>query len=201
MFHARKWVAFLVLVAFCISTLPIPVFHLDPSPSDDSVAYPCQSGHCGCKSAFQCWTSCCCQTPEERLEWARKNGASPPSYAILKSPSQPKSVANTASKKSPCCDTLKSCSSPVAHEKAAAPAEACQSDTVVAPEKNQRWLLVMDALKCQGKSSTFSMLPWTILATPITWTCTLAFSGNVTGPGPNLFVDTSVAPATPPPRF
>ncbi len=33
--------------------------------------------------AEQCWTRCCCQSPRERAEWARRHRVVPPSYAIL----------------------------------------------------------------------------------------------------------------------
>lgn len=43
-----------------------------------SEPFPCQSHSCGCASAHQCWTSCCCFTPRQRLAWAIKNGVTPP---------------------------------------------------------------------------------------------------------------------------
>ncbi|MCU0719062.1 MAG: hypothetical protein MUC83_05115 [Pirellula sp.] len=47
--------------------------------------YPCKGNLCGCQTAQQCWTSCCCTTPEERLAWAIKNNVTPPVYAVLSS--------------------------------------------------------------------------------------------------------------------
>jgi hypothetical protein len=45
--------------------------------------YPCVSCACGCATARQCWTSCCCHTPEERLAWAIGNGVNPPEYVTF----------------------------------------------------------------------------------------------------------------------
>ncbi|MBX3360419.1 MAG: hypothetical protein KF912_10080 [Phycisphaeraceae bacterium] len=44
-----------------------------------SEPFPCQSHSCGCATAQQCWTSCCCNTPHQRLVWAVRNGVNPPS--------------------------------------------------------------------------------------------------------------------------
>ena len=204
LFHTRKLVSLLVLLAFCIATLPLPILQLDLSPSDDSTPYPCQSCHCGCKSAFQCWTSCCCHTPEERLEWAEKNGVTPPSYAILKSPATLPVFAATsqASKPTSCChNPNKSCCTSKNCEPASdAKAAKCAACEKKLNKKNQRWVFILDALKCQGKSSSFSVLPWTIIAKTITWNSTLSLLGMVESPVPILFVDSSLEPATPPPR-
>lgn len=40
--------------------------------------YPCDSHGCGCVSARECWTSCCCHSEHERLVWAIENGVMPP---------------------------------------------------------------------------------------------------------------------------
>jgi len=40
--------------------------------------YPCEDCGCGCASAHECWTNCCCHTEHERLVWAIENGVMPP---------------------------------------------------------------------------------------------------------------------------
>lgn len=40
--------------------------------------YPCESCGCGCASATECWTDCCCHSEHERLVWAIENGVMPP---------------------------------------------------------------------------------------------------------------------------
>lgn len=40
--------------------------------------YPCESHGCGCASATECWTHCCCHCEHERLVWAIENGVMPP---------------------------------------------------------------------------------------------------------------------------
>ncbi|MFM8735361.1 MAG: hypothetical protein ACKOC8_09225 [Pirellulales bacterium] len=38
---------------------------------DRSTPFPCMDKPCGCATAEQCFTSCCCNTPAETLSWAR----------------------------------------------------------------------------------------------------------------------------------
>ncbi len=40
--------------------------------------FPCEGGSCGCASAKECWSSCCCTTEVERLAWAIRNNIEPP---------------------------------------------------------------------------------------------------------------------------
>jgi hypothetical protein len=47
----------------------------------EATPFPCQDHACGCLTAYQCWTSCCCTTAGERIAWARINGVEIPEYA------------------------------------------------------------------------------------------------------------------------
>jgi hypothetical protein len=82
----RAIVALLLLAsqAVLITGLPLP---REPATAgkDSAVPYPCMHRPCGCRTAEQCWTKCCCFTPRERLAWAKKNGVQPPDYAVLAS--------------------------------------------------------------------------------------------------------------------
>ncbi len=41
---------------------------------DRSTPFPCMDTPCGCVSAQQCFTDCCCRSPAETRAWARANG-------------------------------------------------------------------------------------------------------------------------------
>lgn len=73
-----------MLVAFAACLFPIPMLPTSER-IEDSENYPCKGSLCGCRTAQQCWTSCCCTTPEERLAWAIENNVTPPVYAVLSS--------------------------------------------------------------------------------------------------------------------
>ena len=80
--RAATW---LVIGTYAIlaSGLPLPVGSLSirgDSPAakrlagkDRSTPFPCMDKPCGCATAEQCFTSCCCHTPAETLAWARAN--------------------------------------------------------------------------------------------------------------------------------
>lgn len=46
------------------------------STKDRSQPFPCMDKPCGCATAEQCFTNCCCNTPAETLTWARARAVS-----------------------------------------------------------------------------------------------------------------------------
>lgn len=82
----RRWVivsrsaALMAIVSLLISSLGAPPL---PGSKDHSSIdrYPCDGGSCGCRSAEECWTHCCCMTVAQRLAWTIRNGLTPPAYA------------------------------------------------------------------------------------------------------------------------
>jgi len=81
------WLAILgyTLVA---SGLPLPLGGVAPAApesvaakrlagTDRSRPFPCMDKPCGCATAEQCFTSCCCNTPAETLLWARDHDVEP----------------------------------------------------------------------------------------------------------------------------
>jgi hypothetical protein len=77
----RRCVCALLLVAYAITAagVPIPVASL---PKKRGEIFPCMASSCGCRTADQCWRSCCCHTLSQRLAWARKRGIEPPGFVI-----------------------------------------------------------------------------------------------------------------------
>jgi len=87
------WLAILgyTLVA---SGLPLPFGVVAPAASDSPAAkrlagkdrsrpFPCMDKPCGCATAEQCFTSCCCNTPAETLAWAKARAVEPAVLAAL----------------------------------------------------------------------------------------------------------------------
>lgn len=76
--HLTRWVALGAWV-FVASGLPLPAFGPRPGSGaangtvakDRSLPFPCMDSPCGCATAEQCFASCCCHSPAERLAWAR----------------------------------------------------------------------------------------------------------------------------------
>jgi hypothetical protein len=87
------WLAILgyTLVA---SGMPLPFGVVAPAASDSPAAkrlagkdrsqpFPCMDKPCGCATAEQCFTSCCCNTPAETLAWAKAHRVEPAVLAAL----------------------------------------------------------------------------------------------------------------------
>ena len=87
------WLAILgyTLVA---SGLPLPFGMIAPAAPDSPAAqrlagkdrsrpFPCMDRPCGCATAEQCFTSCCCNTPAETLVWAKAHRVEPAVLAAL----------------------------------------------------------------------------------------------------------------------
>jgi hypothetical protein len=78
----RRFVAAVILAAYsvgCAGFLPLPAFG---NKKESNTPFPCQDHPCGCASAEECWTHCCCFTVEQRWEWAASHEVTPPEYAV-----------------------------------------------------------------------------------------------------------------------
>lgn len=159
----RKVLTFLVLACFCAASIPLPIGSVDAEKQAASEPFPCQHCPCGCKTAIQCWTSCCCYTLAERIAWAEKNDVKPPAYAQLGSlPSKNREVevvvpsASTSSHKS----SKPSCCTEVTSVLQAGAGES----RPLAKNLKRKLIVSLCALKCGGFSNAFMVLPWSILA-------------------------------------
>lgn len=77
----NKSVSVLLLGAYlvaCLGIIPSSRVILGWFGRLTSERYPCEQCGCGCASATECWTHCCCHTAHERLIWAISNGVMPP---------------------------------------------------------------------------------------------------------------------------
>lgn len=162
-----RWLPILSLVGFLATVLPIPIPTLrtayvgEVSEAQEG-PYPCQQGHCGCGSALQCWTSCCCHTPSERKAWADQHHITPPQYAVLNDddawnpapPSRPSSCCNQGSKRAKsCCDDSMSRTS---SSKSSIP----RRTGVGSKRSKKTFVLTMFMKGCRKGSSVFTSLPW-----------------------------------------
>jgi hypothetical protein len=92
--RATIWLA-TIGYALVASGLPLPLGGMQPtspaSPAakrlagkDRSQPFPCMDKPCGCATAEQCFSNCCCNTPAELLAWAKANRVEPGLIAALR---------------------------------------------------------------------------------------------------------------------
>jgi hypothetical protein len=91
---------------------------------DRSQPFPCMDNPCGCATAEQCFSNCCCNTPAELLAWAKANRIDPAVIVALKrraaAPAPEASCCSTAAKPACCAEAAK--------------ASCCESSPSVIPE-------------------------------------------------------------------
>ncbi len=76
----RRLVVTVALAGYLVTTIGIPLpAYLN---KQDNMPFPCQHHACGCATARQCWESCCCYTPREKLAWAQANHVVPPARLV-----------------------------------------------------------------------------------------------------------------------
>lgn len=200
-----------ILVGLCIfAHLALTVGFPLPQVSEasaDSRPFPCKHHQCGCRSAEQCWRSCCCMSMREKLAWAKSHGVMPPDYVIQGAGEEDSAVRAPACcqhvgrKKSSCCQSdgddnagaccRKSSSSKSTADRPSAKPRRAQTD----------WVVGIHALKCQGLSLLWvthgaivpppARLELPVETSPPTW-CVPRFS--------QIWQSVDSSPDVPPPR-
>ncbi len=77
----RRVIAFSTLIVYLLAAhgaLPAPVTVARLLQHAVGLRFPCESCGCGCATADECWSNCCCHTEHERLVWAIREGVLPP---------------------------------------------------------------------------------------------------------------------------
>lgn len=136
----RLWTAVaLAAYLFAIVGFPVP---LPAKKRDARAPFPCQDHHCGCHSAEQCWQSCCCFTPAQRLAWAKKHNVQIP--ADVRTAMLCQSSDDHAASAGCCAHD-----DDHDHDVASAP-HACQNCREPQPAGKVGWVFGFQAQKCQG---------------------------------------------------
>ena len=194
----RRFVILATIAALTACTLGIPL----PRQVENRVSepYPCMNCPCGCKTAEVCWRNCCCHTPAEKLAWARENGVTPPAYVLA-------ATQGTPVEKKPCCCSKKAtvvscCSSQAKPKCCGSDSTGCKSQPQCSQVRHASTstMLIIQALRCQGLTSSLTALPPTVLPHSIVPDFLLPSAGEA------LLIDDAhtlgpfSAPDTPPPQ-
>lgn len=152
-FPFRRSVAGLLFANYLVllTGLPVPV----PVVKDTSRPFPCQDHRCGCRSADQCWRSCCCLSHEQKLAWARENGVTPPAEMLAVK-------ATTSSSKARSCCTTSGHGGSHRHvvAKAGKSGACCSADTARSSqsEGHVSYVVGIRALECGGGSASWCVI-------------------------------------------
>jgi hypothetical protein len=163
---ATFWITSLAAFWVLATSFPLPLGWKLIAPTGAPL-FPCWDCGCGCVTAEQCWTNCCCFSPKERIAWARKHGVTPPAYAVLDAAAdreQAERAASSAPSSSgggACC-----CCADSKAQSTLAP-DSCQTDQSLANlgESNPTIKVVttIGLLKCRGLKERVLLVNWSQL--------------------------------------
>ncbi len=123
----RPLVVWHCLIALSLGTVGVPVIVWKPiagKPSEAEGAYPCRGHACGCDSSKSFWKSCCCYTPQQRLDWAKSNGITPPNWFLEQHAVVSQSMVTERSETKRACCSGEHASEPVVVPEAATQASS-----------------------------------------------------------------------------
>jgi hypothetical protein len=157
--NLRRWTCALLLVAFVVSAVGIPL------PAGDRLdryeksggPFPCAKSACGCRTARQCWQSCCCHTFSERLAWARRNGVRPPDFGIAKAKAARLDLswvkngsATFANRSNNCCEARAVQSSPT----------CCKTGNLVKQANNTHSCCSLESSPANDQAEPTNVIAW-----------------------------------------
>ena len=144
-FHFRgrggTWLALLGQVIAVVG-LPLPA----AGAKDQSRPFPCQHRACGCLSAGDCWTSCCCFTAAQRIAWAEQHDAEPPQSLFEQARQETSGHDCCDDDNCPECPDTQPKPCCTQHSQPPAKLEATGA-------KAPGWLLVIQARRCLGAAA------------------------------------------------
>lgn len=155
--RAVRW---LVLLAhgLVVSGLPLPIAGPPPAAGshaarrlaakDRARPFPCLDKPCGCSTAEQCFSRCCCNSPAELLAWAKARELEPATLAALE---RRVVAADAAAAPSSCCAAAE-CGAAPAADGAASAVDVCDDSRSLAtrPAEGGRRVSLMAMLACDG---------------------------------------------------
>jgi hypothetical protein len=147
----------LMIGSLALANLGYPVYEVAMKKGD--TPFPCQFSRCGCQTAEQCRTSCCCHSKQERVAWAVERGVDPDRVAVLTPEEKFQFTFNAQQnlkQKKTCCQTAKASCCSQKH-KPTKITNCCETPrlggSLALPKEGAqelRWVLAISASKCKG---------------------------------------------------
>ena len=176
LFGVRRALVASAVLGYALATTGFPVWRTAEVRSVGGQAFPCQDHACGCGSAEQCWSDCCCFSPAERMAWAERHGIQPPPFSTDK-------IARAASSESgsSCCNeqSRENCHSSLARPTRPLPRPTSPEGEVngdgdepsVASKPRVRWVSGIQARRCRGLATEWNVFGGAVAPPPprLTW--------------------------------
>jgi hypothetical protein len=210
----RRCAGGVLLLAYVVTAAGVPL-PMGTLPQKNGENFPCATSQCGCRTAEQCWQSCCCHTLAERVAWARMHGVRPPAIAVAQARAAgldlswlttPGTTAQVCHSKQ-CCrsaiaSTARSCCESKIETSLAKTAKPCcahQHDAQPTNSTDNR-VIVWQSLKCKGHSQHWlaAIPPLVVVHRDAPHDPTFSFWLDV--PSSDRAAGVSQDPAVPPPR-
>ena len=218
----RRWPAKLVLLGYvwmcCGGTVPASLFLTAENAKslaekDRRVPFPCMDKPCGCRSAEQCFKSCCCSSKAERIAWAKEHQVGEHYLALAEAAEEkPAAVKSCCAKKEvPSCCAAKATSTSC--EKESKTASCCDKPTASAKQQADNsstnkqtsqklppGVSALAALRCAGLQAGALGVPFSL---PVNLEIRLPLEAPFLGvivPVMPLFSNPAYTPDTPPPN-
>jgi hypothetical protein len=185
----RRVISGLLIVWLGLLQFPLPFAVRAGSTSggkDLSVPFPCMNRPCGCRSAEECWTGCCCTTKAERIAFVLEHG--------LQMPAALEQADDESAPKKSCCVTgcVPECS---------ASGKSCGHCSRSEPVPKKKLVSWSTALKCKGQSSQLLQFGGAVLRIAPVAPMGLPSITSDVAIVDDLAAGVSLAPPSPPPRI
>lgn len=165
----RRCICAVLALAYTVTASGVPIFVGKQRHEKVGEPFPCMAGSCGCKTADQCWRSCCCHSLAERLAWARRNGVQPPAFALAQARAVGLDVSTLASHCARCDDATSCCRDDLQVSAPAKPEDSCCTDlrSAAASSTSSDQIVAWRALACRGQSMNWlAAVPQLVFSQP-----------------------------------
>jgi hypothetical protein len=197
----RRCFGTLLLGAFVVTAagIPLPAGTKELASNKSNDLFMCATSRCGCRTAEQCWRSCCCHSLAERIAWARQYGVTPPAFALAQARAAGIDIGccamTNAKRNHSCCET----------RLAAAPTKPSRSCCskhahVAAKQTNDFRVVGWQSLKCKGHTMNWFAAVPTLIVRAETLTDVLPFSNWLAPAESDHSAGIADQPALPPPE-
>lgn len=183
--------------------LPVPV-RAPANGKDRTVPFPCMDRPCGCASAEQCWSSCCCTTKDERVAWALRILGEIPETLARSTQNEDRSAPRASRSHASCCQQgggHVAAKSRSGGGRGQGLSRKNEGRNEVAPSGGRGSVTLTSALKCRGLTAGWTLLTSAVVPAIPDFSVRSLGSLEFRVYSPSLiYTQSCLQPPSPPPR-